>query len=200
MEPLQIDLSAFHTLAPATTGETLDRIINSNIPPIFPNLGRENNVSSDFIPSDTGDLGEAFQGVDLNIEPGASTSIIKQSAEGKIKDKSAWKKHTTSHPRSTPNRYSRLSKKQLLPHSYNLVHKHIQPLSEDPNGAHQCVYAIRENSICRRSFNVESEAKDHVVKEHFKKNTKFECCCGGLFTKEKYVRDHIARVATGNSA
>ncbi|KIJ25740.1 hypothetical protein M422DRAFT_273261 [Sphaerobolus stellatus SS14] len=92
----------------------------------------------------------------------------------RIKDNPVWKTYTTSHPRST--RYSRLNKKQLPPHSYDLVHKHIQPVSEDPNGAHQCVYAIRENSICRRPFNLKSEAKDHVAEDHFKRNAKFECC------------------------
>ncbi|KIJ45304.1 hypothetical protein M422DRAFT_251483 [Sphaerobolus stellatus SS14] len=184
------------------TDETLDKIISLNISPIFSNLERENNVSFDFIPVETEGSGGAFQDVDLNIglesvetpedksatvcyltpDSSASTSVIEQSAENaekfvrplRIKDNSPWKKHTTSHPCST--RYSRLSKKQLPPHSYDLVHKYIQPVSEDPNGAHQCVYAIRENSICRRSFNLKSEAKDHVVEDHFKRNAKFECC------------------------
>ncbi|KIJ25615.1 hypothetical protein M422DRAFT_273431 [Sphaerobolus stellatus SS14] len=200
MDPLYNDLTAHHTLTPTTTpGETLDEIIDS-ISPIFSNPGRENNVSFDFIPVNTGDSEGAFQNVDLNIglesvekpedksatvcyltpDSSASTSVIEQSVENteksvqplRITDSPAWKKHTTSHPRCT--RYSRLSKEQLPPHSYDLVHKHIQPVSEDPNGAHQCVYAIRENSICSRSFNLKSEAKAHVAEEHFKKNTKFE--------------------------
>ncbi|KIJ45302.1 hypothetical protein M422DRAFT_251481 [Sphaerobolus stellatus SS14] len=199
MCPLYNDLTVYHTLAPTTTpGETLDKIIDP-ISPIFSHLGRENNVSFDFIPVDIGDSGETFQNVDLNIglesietpedklatvcylTPDSSASI-EQSVENMeksvqplmIKNNPPWKKHTISHPRST--RYSRLSKEQLPPHSYGLVHKHIQPVSEDPNGAHQCVYVIRENSICRRSFNLKSEAKAHVAEEHFKKNTKFECC------------------------
>ncbi|KIJ45301.1 hypothetical protein M422DRAFT_251480 [Sphaerobolus stellatus SS14] len=101
MYPLYNDLTAYHTLAPTTTPcETPDKIIDPNSPR-FSNLGRENNVSFDFIPVDTRDSGEGFQDVDMSIGPesvetpedksatvcyltpdsSASTSVVEQSAE-----------------------------------------------------------------------------------------------------------------------
>ncbi|KIJ25614.1 hypothetical protein M422DRAFT_273430 [Sphaerobolus stellatus SS14] len=113
----------------------------------------------------------------LVISDSTPTSGIEQTADSEsgqhhdIKANSA--QEHTAHP--VPAHFVRSNKKQFPPHSYGLVHKHMQPLS-DPNSLYQCIYAIRENSICRRTFSPKSEVKDHVAEDYFKKNTKFECC------------------------
>ncbi|KIJ45307.1 hypothetical protein M422DRAFT_251486 [Sphaerobolus stellatus SS14] len=208
-----IDISVYYTLSSPTKSslsESVDRTIDdSNLFPIFSNFGRQNFTVACIAPETNNSVG-AVQNGNTNVESESasveeadkpySTSLLstpkgpsQTEAVGEAVQhlngnaNSAWQDHT-SHP--MPARYSRLSKEQLPPQSYKLVFKHLQPLSEDPNGTHQCLYAIRDNSICRRSFSLKREAKDHVFEAHFKKNTKFECC-GRLFTEEKYIWQHI---------
>ncbi|KIJ45305.1 hypothetical protein M422DRAFT_251484 [Sphaerobolus stellatus SS14] len=226
MDPY-IDSSDYNVLAPTTdpTDPTFDSIgVVSNHCPMSPSVGHQNNGNSfDFtitsLEVETGSEGEAVQNVNMNAESveeniratvlhslvisdSTPTSGIEQTADSIMKEsvqhhdiKADSAQEHTAHP--VPAHFFRLSKKQFPPHIYDLVHKHMQPLS-DPNSLYQCIYAIRENSICRRTFSPKSEVKDHVAEEYFKKNTKFECCCGRLFTKEKFVQQqqHITRSTT----
>ncbi|KIJ25612.1 hypothetical protein M422DRAFT_273428 [Sphaerobolus stellatus SS14] len=215
-----IDISVYYTLSSPTKSslsESVDRTIDdSNLFPIFSNFGRQNFTVACIAPETNNSVG-AVQNGNTNVESESasveeadkpySTSLLSapkspsqtealgeavQHLNGNAN--SAWQDHT-SHP--IPARYSRPSKEQFPPQSYKLVFKHLQPLSEDPNGTPQCLYAIRDNSICRRSFSLKREAKDHVIEAHFKKKTKFECCHKLTVTStitDRYYRDEYRLV------
>ncbi|KIJ45298.1 hypothetical protein M422DRAFT_30147 [Sphaerobolus stellatus SS14] len=199
-----------HSLATSTkSGSVFDNSVRTSPFPASPSGGHQNNES--FFPSLEVESSEedGVQDLDINIDAetveenipaiishllpdSTNTSIIQSQQEAEMAGKDVNNKNIninspqlqehTSHPiPQAPIRYSRLSKRQLPPHSYDLVNKHLRPFSNDPNGAHQCIYPIRNNSICRRSFSLKSEAKDHFAEDHFKKNTKFECHCWLVF-------------------